>query len=339
MTKLKYFLFALPVVAAGGALWVGAGTKTAAAEPPAATITRTIIAPGHVEPYRDPVKLAFEAQGRIVAIDVDEGDRVRAGDPIAHLDDRMARARVASAQANLAAATARHALAVRGPRTEDVAAARADADAAQAAASHSATERTRSEALGKSGAISSSVVDGDDAAARVASAQASAAAARYQSLARGTRSEQIAESAAALDAAKADLDAAKVALDQTVLRAPNDGVILRRTAEVGQLVTLTTPMPVVTIADLGKLEVRTELDEADVARVTLGQAAYITADAFGDRHFPVKITRITHELGRRQVRDDDPRAKIDTRVLEVIATFDGTPNVELPLGLRTSVHF
>jgi len=182
------------------------------------------------------------------------------------------------------------------------------------------------------------VVDADDAAARVAAAQATAATARYRSLASGTRSEQIAEAAAAITLAQAELDAAKVALDQTVLVAPSDGVILRRTGEVGALVTLTVPAPVVAMANLGELELRAEIDEADIAAVAAGQAAYATADAYGDRRFPVVIRRVTRELGRKTVRDDDPRARVDTRVLEVIARFDGAPGAALPLGLRMLLH-
>jgi hypothetical protein len=52
----------------------------------------------------------------------------------------------------------------------------------------------------------------------------------------------------------------------------------------------------------------------------------------------VRITQITRELGRKTVRDDDPRARVDTRVLEVIARFDGAPTEPLPLGLRMYVH-
>src|SRR5439155_23031390 len=130
----------------------------------------------------------------------------------------------------------------------------------------------------------------------------------------------------------------RVALDQTVRRAPNDGVILRRMAEIGALVTTMAPAPVVTMADLSQLEVRAEIDEADVASIAVGKTARATADAFGDREFPVRIVRVTRELGRKTVRDDDPRARVDTRVLEVIARFDGTPSTELPLGLRMYVH-
>jgi uncharacterized membrane-anchored protein YjiN (DUF445 family) len=66
--------------------------------------------------------------------------------------------------------------------------------------------------------------------------------------------------------------------------------------------------------------------------------AYATADAFGEQRFPVRIARVTNELGRKTVRDDDPRARIDTRVLEVIARFEGVPTEALPLGLRMYVH-
>jgi len=337
MTKLRYLLLALPL-AGGVYLWSGSRTKDAAAQTALVTRPAVLVAPGRVEPVRDPVKLAFEAQGRIAEILVDEGDAVKQGQVLARLDDRLARARAAAVQAQLAQVKARLLHARRGPRREDVDAARADAQAAAAAAAHRGAEQARSAQLGKAGAVADAIVDADDAAARVAKAQASAASARYESLAKGTRGEQIDEAAAAVALAQAELDAANVALDQTVLRAPHDGVILRRTAEVGALVTLMQPQPIVTLADLAQLEVRAEVDEADVAAIRPGLAAYATADAYGERRFPVRITRVTRELGRKTARDDDPRARVDTRVLEVIARFDGAPGAALPVGLRMNVH-
>ena len=339
MTKLRYLLLAVPLAGAA-AIWLGRPTAVVRAEAAVARPSQ-LVAPGRVEPVRDPVKLAFEAQGRIAEILVDEGDTVHAGQLVARLDDRLARARVAIAEAGLAEAKARYLLARRGPRPEEVTAARAEADAAATAAQHRGTEQARSNQLGKLGALATTVVDADDAAARVATAQAAAATARYQSLAKGTRSEQIEEAAAAIALAQGELDAAKVTLDQTRLVAPTDGVILRRTAEVGALVTLMTPSPVLSMADLRQLEIRAEIDEADVAAIALGQTGYATADAYGERRFPVRVTRLTRELGRKTVRDDDPRARVDTRVLEVIAQFaqiDGAPAVALPLGLRMQFH-
>ncbi|MDQ3341470.1 MAG: efflux RND transporter periplasmic adaptor subunit [Myxococcota bacterium] len=335
--KLRYALLALPV-AAGAYLWFGRATQPASAQPAMTARPAVLVAPGRIEPERDAVKLAFESQGRIVEILVDEGDAVKANQIVARLDNRMLLARVAAAQAGLAQAKSRYTFARRGPRNEDLVAARAEADAAAAAASHRTAEQARSEQLGKVGAVADSIVDADGAAARVAAAQANAADARYRSLAKGTRPEQVEEASAAIQLAQAELDAAQVALDQTLLRAPSDGVILRRYAEVGSLVTLQTFTPIVSLADLKTQRIRAEIDEADVAAVVVGQPAYATADAYGERKFPVRITRISHELGRKTVRDDDPRARIDTRVLEVIAVFDGAPGVELPLGLRMSVH-
>ena len=336
MTRLRYALVAVPLAAAGW-LWLGHKTPAVRADTTAAR-PAVLIAPGRVEPVHDPVALAFEAQGRIAEILVEEGDAVKAGQALARLDSRLATARVAAAEAGVAQARARFLLARRGPRAEDVAAARAEAEAADAAARHRGAEQARSERLGQVGALATTVVDADDAAARVATAQSAAATARYRSLASGTRSEQIAEAAAAIALAQAELDAAKVALDQTVLVAPSDGVILRRTGEVGALVTLVPPATVLSMADLSQLEIRAEIDEADVAAIAPGQTAYATADAWGERRFPIRITRVTRELGRKTVRDDDPRARVDTRVLEVIARFDGAPGVALPLGLRMQIH-
>ncbi|HEX2691973.1 MAG TPA: HlyD family efflux transporter periplasmic adaptor subunit [Kofleriaceae bacterium] len=340
MNKLRYLLLAVALAGAGW-LWLGQKTQAVNADTSLAR-PGVLIAPGRVEPVHDAVKLAFEAQGRITEILVGEGDAVHAGQVLARLDDRLARARVAAALAGLAQAKARYLFARRGPRPEDISAARADADAAAADARHRGAEQARSAELGKVGALALTVVDADDAAARVATAQATAAAARYQSLAKGTRAEQIEEAAAAITLAQAELDAARVALENTALTAPTDGVILRRIAEVGALVTLTAPVAVLAMADLGQLEIRAEIDEADVARVAPGQPAYATADAYGERRFAVRITRITRELGRKTVRDDDPRARVDTRVLEVTARFEGTsggaPTVTLPLGLRMQVH-
>jgi len=335
MTKLRYLVLAA-AIAGAAVLWLGHDTPAVHAGPAAAPV-RELIAPGRVEPARDPVKLAFEAQGRIAEIVVDEGDTVHAGQLLARLDDRLASARVAAAEAGLAQARARYLLARRGPRPEDIAAARADADAAAAQAQHRGAEQARSSQLGKLGALATTVVEADDTAARVATAQATAQTARYRALASGTRREQIEEAAAALASAQAELDAAKVVLDQTRLTAPTDGVILRRMAELGSLVTLTTPVPVLSMADLRQLELRAEIDEADVAAIAPGQVAYATADAYGERRFAVRVTRLTRELGRKTVRDDDPRARVDTRVLEIIARFEDA-STSLPLGLRMAVH-
>src|SRR4051812_34297947 len=135
MTKLRMFLVTIPVAAVIGYLWFGRETHRASADP-VLSATPQLVAPGRVEPMRDPVLLAFETSGRIVAIDVEEGIAVKQGQVLARLDDRLPAARVAAAKAGVAGAEARYALALRGPRHEDIAAAKAEVEAAAAAAEH-----------------------------------------------------------------------------------------------------------------------------------------------------------------------------------------------------------
>src|SRR4051794_2058575 len=76
MSKLKTAAIVIPVAVIAGWLWFGHSTPTASAN---TELKRpaVLVAPGRVEPIRDPVALAFETPGRIVAIVVDEGDVVK----------------------------------------------------------------------------------------------------------------------------------------------------------------------------------------------------------------------------------------------------------------------
>jgi ABC exporter DevB family membrane fusion protein len=329
------------ITAAAGTAWYAAPSKSAraAAVIPSSSEVRTLVAPGRVEPHRAAVELMFEQPGRIREILVEEGDPVIAGQAVARLDDRAFRAQVAAAEARVAAARAHLDELRRGARPEEIAAAKADAQAAKAAAEESALQRDRADKLLDAQAVAAAEVDSERAKAEVARAQAAAAAQRASLVARGPRTEEIRAAQAQLELAQADLDAAQVALDQTVLRAPASGVVLRRKAEVGAVVTAQVPVPVVSIASRDALELRVEVDEADVGKVTVGQRGWATALAYGDRRFAGRVTRVTGELGRKTALPDDPRTRVDTRVLEVVMTFDDASGAgELPLGLRMDAH-
>jgi HlyD family secretion protein len=336
-TRKLALTLATSLALAGGAVWA----LRAPAAAPATTTSHdpiALVAPGLVEAHGDRVETGFEQSGRIVELLVDEGDRVVAGQVLARLDDRLARARVARAEAAVAAAKARLQLAERGARRQEIDAAAAEADAAAAQAWERGVARDRAEQLRErnADAIPLAEVDTARGAAQATEAQARAANARLSLLKKGTRVELIMEARAALAAAQAELDEANVYLSQMELRAPASGVVLRRLHEVGEQVSTMPPQTVLVLADLDRLELRAEVDEVDVARVALGQVGYATAEAFGDQRFAGKVTQIVGELGRKTQRLDDPRARVDTRVLEVVFTLDD-PGA-LPLGLRMDVH-
>ena len=125
-------------------------------------------------------------------------------------------------------------------------------------------------------------------------------------------------------------------LAKTVVRAPMDGVILRRHLRAGETVSDKPEFPIFTMADDSILRVRVDVDETDVARVAVGQAAWFTADAFGDRKFLGHVVRVGEQLGRKRVRTDEPTERIDTKILETLVQLDGHP--PLPVGLRVDSY-
>jgi len=109
-------------------------------------------------------------------------------------------------------------------------------------------------------------------------------------------------------------------------------VVLRRHRRAGESVSTQFDSPIVTLADDRVRRVRVDVDEADVGRIAVGQAAYVTADAFGDRRFPGTVVRIGQLLGRKNVRTDEPTERVDSKILETLVELeDGR---ELPFGLR-----
>jgi multidrug resistance efflux pump len=214
--------------------------------------------------------------------------------------------------------------------------AEAGVDGARADARNQEAERLRADRLITSAAISSAEAERTRSGADAATARLAAAEARLALIREGTRGELKRAALAEVAAAEANLEEARIVVSQMVLLAPRWGVVLRRRAEPGEQVVLLPPTVVVRMANLDELRLRAEIDEEDVERVVAGQAGFAEARAFGVQRFPGHVVRLLGELGRKNVRDDDPRSRVDTRVLEVLFRFDERPS--LPVGLRMDLH-
>jgi HlyD family secretion protein len=331
----KLILVGSTLAAIGAAVFVLRPGAGGAATPGKPALTAALVAPAVVEAVSDRIDLSFEVAGRVAEMVVAEGEQVKKGQVIARLDDTLAKARVARSEAALAAAEARRDLAKRGPRPAEIRAAQAEAEAAEAQSWERGRWHERAATLLENKAIGAAELDGAKGAADVARAQVAAAQARLALLKQGTREELVREAEAAVAAARAELEETRELLAHTALVSPIDGIVLRRLAEPGEHVSTMPPTVVMTVADTSKLRLRAEVDEADVGRVTVGQVGYATAVAFGDKRFPGHVVRVAGELGRKQVLSDDPRARIDTRVLEVEVELDWKD--PLPLGLRMDI--
>ena len=129
-------------------------------------------------------------------------------------------------------------------------------------------------------------------------------------------------SSAAITAAEADVQTADVMLENTLIRAPFDGTVLKKFAEIGEVV---APMAgsagsrgaVVMIADMTSLAIETEISESSIAQIIHGQSADITLDAVPSKHYPATVEQIvpTADRSKGTVLAKVRFVELDSRVL------------------------
>ncbi|MEA3339281.1 MAG: efflux RND transporter periplasmic adaptor subunit, partial [Chloroflexota bacterium] len=130
-----------------------------------------------------------------------------------------------------------------------------------------------------------------DAAVWTAAAQRDIAQARLDLLKAGVTAEEVAVAEAAVSQAEVALETARVALERCVIRAPFAGTVGAVDVRVGEMIVLGQSL--ITLGDLTTLRVETtDLDEIDVARVTVGQEVAVTFDALPEQVFTGHVTRI-----------------------------------------------
>ncbi len=113
---------------------------------------------------------------------------------------------------------------------------------------------------------------------------------------------------------QAELDQARVNLDYTVLRAPTDGVVLAKLKEVGEIAVpggFEGSGDLVRIANLGDLRAELDVNEADLNRVRLGQAAEVTPDAYPDQRYRARVVKLYPQVDRQK-----GTLRVEVRVLE-----------------------
>jgi RND family efflux transporter MFP subunit len=106
-----------------------------------------------------------------------------------------------------------------------------------------------------------------------------------------------------IDAARFGLKEAEVAVDNTRIIAPFDGTVLKKNADVGEIVAplagaASSKAAVVTIANMSSLEVDADVSEANITRVTPEQACEITLDAYPQQRYPGYVTKIVPTADR-----------------------------------------
>jgi len=237
--------------------------------------TPVLTASGYIVARREAI-VSSKIQGRLSDLRVEEGSQVREGDLLARLESSDFVASVARAQAQVQQAAA-------SQSSADAAIQRAEADVAEARRQLGVSERLIADKL-------VSVDQLDINKSRVKLAEAALAQARAE------RDRTIASAAQA----SADLSYAQAQLQNTVIRAPFSGTVVRKMAEVGESV---APIPpgvnistasgaIVALADLATLEMEADVNEANVAKLAEGQPAEVTVEAFPDRKYKAVLRQV-----------------------------------------------
>jgi membrane fusion protein (multidrug efflux system) len=233
----------------------------------------------------DKVAVAPQVDGYVTEVAVADNQPVHAGDLLVRIDPATIRARLAQAQANVAALDA-------GVRQVDdkkkleaamIAQREAGLQSAQAQVKWTEAELSRYGQLSKAGYASTqreqtARAAQDQAAAAVEQARAALAAEQQSAASLGSARDQTAAQAAAARAAVAQ---AQIDLSRTEIRSPAAGVVGARGVRVGQYVRPGGPL--MTIVPVAEAYVVANFKETQVARLRIGQPVEIRTDAFGDR--------------------------------------------------------
>jgi HlyD family secretion protein len=313
------------------AVFAGHG-QAARAGAPGPAPQSVVAGPGRVEPVSEEVQVSAQLGGQLQRVTVEEGDRVSAGQVLAVLENDDYRARVASAEAEWRLKEAEARKVVNGARDQERAEAAASLREAQAVLENAKADHERRRGLYAEQVISREEMDRADQQLRVADARVEALRQHHSLIDADAREEDAARAASEVALAKAKLDEARAMCEKTFIRAPIGGVVLRRHRRAGESVSTQFDSPIVTIADRSTVRVRVDVDEADIGRVAVGQAAYVTADAFGARRFPGRVIRVGQVLGKKNVRTDEPTERVDQKILETLLELDD--GRALPIGLR-----
>jgi len=301
-------------------VWIS-GAGKAGEEFPVRTALATLTSPtsgsallnasGYVVAQRQ-AAVSSKATGRLVHLAVEEGDRVRKGQLIGRVESDDVEAALQQAEANLNVARGREGTAAARLKEAEI-----------------TFDRVK-ELLNRELA-SQAEYDNAEAALGVARAEHRAAT-------------------AGVDAAAAAVRAAEVAVENTRIRAPFDGTVLTKTADVGEMVapfasSQSSRGAVVTLADMGSLEVEADVSESNIQRVTPGAPAEIVLDAYPDQRYAGRVKKIvpTADRAKATVLTKVEFVNIDSRVLPEMSakvTFlsadatdaGGAPQLTVPAG-------
>ncbi len=260
------------------------------------SVTTTIPATGTIEPVST-VSLSFKNAEIIKKIHVKVGDHVTTGQLLAEQEGDNLEAQLIQSSASLKGAVAKLELLKKGATEEDIAQAEVSVSMAQAAYDIAKLDLEQSEKLFQVGAISKSELDAANISYINAEGKLKQAEQSLRSLKAGNRPEDIAAAAAQVESSNAQLKIAEKDLVGANMFAPMDGIVSEVNGGEGQRATANNNSTssgsgfIVVISEA--LQVRAQVNEADIGSLKAGQKAEFTVNSFPNRTFTGKVSSIS----------------------------------------------
>jgi HlyD family secretion protein len=258
----------------------------------------TAIAAGKVDIEGGLVDVAANRPGIVREVFVQEGDRVTQGDILARQEDEDSRLALNRTTAELNQAEAQ------------IASIEVDLAIAQ-------RERERLNGLSVDDLVTRQRLDEARDAVRQAEARLSS-------------------QRATVEVVRARLAEAEYEVDQRQVRAPTDGLIVRRYANPGSGTSTLNVTAMFQLQPDANRIVRAEVEERSVGSVAIGQRVEITPEADQTLSYPGSVVRIAAVMGARKLLSDDPSQRTDERVVEVVVDAQEAP---ILIGQRVLVKF
>lgn len=325
MNRRVLYVFGVVAVlaaAAGGYIWWAEPFKTAAAYRFAkierGSVTAVVSATGTLNPVVS-VQVGSQVSGQIKELYADFNSVVKKGQLIARIDPQSFTLRVNQAMADVEAARAT-ALTQRA----NIASVQADLARTKVLLGDAEREYNRNQMLYEKSFVSGAIRDKALAALEGAREQLKAAQAQV-----AVAQAQARNGDAVVKQRESQLAQARVDLERTEIRAPVDGVVVKKSVEPGQTVaaSLQAPELFVIAQDLRQMQVDTSIDESEVGRVSVGQQATFTVDSFPGRTF------------RGTVKQMRRAAQVVQNVVTYIAVIDAAnPDLGLFPGMTANVR-
>lgn len=275
-------------------------------------VDQTIRVSGNIEAQE--VNIGFKISGRIASLPVQEGDWVEKGAIVGKLDDKDFRHRLELAQASLRTAEARLERLLAGSRPEEIREAEAALHQAQYDVTNRKNQYERMKALFERGVIPKETLDNVETGYKMAVAQLQRVEERYKLVKEGPRKEDIEEARAQVEQAKASLRLSEVQLKDTILHSPISGIVLVKSAEVGEVVNPGTT--VMTLADIRNVWLKAYIPETELSRVKWGQEVIVTTDLKPQKEYKGRISFISSqaEFTPKQIQTEKERVTLVYRI-------------------------